>query len=653
MKTSIQHIVLIVAAAIAFSCSDQFINETLDISGVAVSAIIISPEWESDNYQFQCENAENADFSIESKPEWLSIDNNSGTFSDGMATVTCKANELKKFVKTGIYIDQMLVIADGKKYAVPLYYINEGDPKVSAPVNFEISYTNNNSLTIGNTGDGILLWEVIAMPDWLALDTAQLNINNLMIAKNANVTIPFVFNPNAAITGIASGTIVLAINDKSKPTVTINITADFGSPQLNYYSYNTTIDFGSTTTSKSIYFSNQGNGFLTWSFENLPEWLSVSKQSGTLSYYDSENITLTCDRAKLTPGQNSAVIRLVSNDPINPTYQITISARAPGSNTNVKAIEGNIVDACYNKNTDILYYATSQPNKLIAYNTLTKSIAHEITLSKTPTCLAISEDFTKATVGHGGLISVVNLGNFEVTKTIELDFSVYDIAWAEDDWFCYTKTSSPFSSLLWINTSTLESYNTNDNDLDENSTVKKVPTQPFIIASRHSTSPSGFFAYSIATKAQKSYSHMDLTNFWFTEDGKYTFGRNCNVYRTSSATNSNNTFNAEINSIGRLNNGSTYYYSIWIDHSAKTHNIWAILGIYYPNYSSNIYQFEDNDYTLVKTYTIDDLHQPDSQTAAYEVQAHYVFANGAGTELSVLRKGTGNNNWSIEFINVQ
>ena len=48
----------------------------------------------------------------------------------------------------------------------------------------------------------------------------------------------------------------------------------------------------------------------------------------------------------------------------------------------------------------------------------------------------------------------------------------------------------------------------------------------------------------------------------------------------------------------------------------------------------------------------DILFRPNAQTAAYEVQAHYAFANGAGTELSVLRKGIYNDNWSVEFIQI-
>jgi len=72
---------------------------------------------------------------------------------------------------------------------------------------------------------------------------------------------------------------------------------------------------------------------------------------------------------------------------------------------------------------------------------------------------------------------------------------------------------------------------------------------------------------------------------------------------------------------------------------------------YYWMYSYNIIlQYKEQNYTEPITITYETTFNDSSQTAAYEVQAHYLFVNDAGTELSVLRKGIDNDNWSIEFI---
>jgi hydroxymethylpyrimidine pyrophosphatase-like HAD family hydrolase len=189
--------------------------------------------------------------------------------------------------------------------------------------------------------------------------------------------------------------------------------------------------------------------------------------------------------------------------------------------------------------------------------------------------------------------------------------------------------------------------------LDGSSIVKKVPNQAYLIATRNSTSPSGFFAFDIASKSQKSYSHMDLTNFWMSEDGQYIYAQNSNIYRTTSSTGSSDKFNTNINAIGKINFDSGNTYGLKFIYQSN-HFLWVIQNDSYSSDSpTSIYQFEDNDYTLVKNYAYNLLYQPDAQSASFTVNANYVFANNKGTEISVLCKGTSNNSWVIQFVPVQ
>ena len=393
---------------------------------------------------------------------------------------------------------------------------------------------------------------------------------------------------------------------------------------------------------------------LIWEFKDIPAWLTITPSSGMYSPYTSyDNIIFSCDRTKLSPGQNTAIVNLKTNDSSHSSYSITVTAVAPGNNANIRAIDGNITDAVFNKNTNTLYYVTSAPNKFIAYDVKARTILHEIALSKAPTCFAISEDWTKAAVGHNGSLSAINLSSNTVTATYLSDYSVNDIAWCENDWYSYTQKGGSFSKLHWINTATGGTYDSSNSSLDESSIIKKVPTQPYIIGTRNSTSPSGFFAFDIASKSLKSYSHMDLTNFWMSEDGQYIFAQNLNVYRTTSSTGSTDTFDANINAIGKINFASGYNYGLnFIYHS--NNYLWVIQNdSYSSDTSTSIYQFEDNDYTLVKKYAYDLLYQPDAQTTSFKVNANYIFANNEGTEISVLCKGTSNNTWLIQFVPVK
>lgn len=654
-KRSLKSIILFSIVLLVSSCNDDFINEHLDISGVGTSAIIISPSWEADNYQFKCEGAGNAEFSIDSKPDWLSPDDLSGKFVNDMATIHCKANTVPDFSKTGIYIDQLLITAGGKKYAVPVYYITEGNPKAEVNPTFQISYNNyNNQLQISNTGDGILIWDIEAMSSWLTVDMNQFDQSSLILGQGSSASIPFILDAEKVVQSGSTGIIILKTNDKNNPMIQIAVTADLGTPHLTIYSYNLPIDFGTSATSKTLNFSNNGNGILTWRFEGLPDWLTISPSSGITYGYSGPEITFTCDRSKLEPGTNSATVYLKSNDTANPSYPISVLARKPGVNANVHALEGNIVDAKYDKNTNTLYYVTSQPNKLVVYDVTTKTASHEIALDKAPTCMAISEDFTKAAVGHGGMISAIDLNNYSITKTFEYGYSIYDMEWAKGDWFCYTKAGTYMNNLLWINISTSETAESDDNQMDEGTYLKKVPQQPYVIAARRFTSPSGITVFDIDTKLEKSYRHQSIGNYWFTSDGQYTFESNMNVYRTSAIVDPSGKNLEYITAIGKLQYPGDNYYPIpWLDYCQATHSIFGLKNKDYQTISSQIYQFEDNDYTLVNTYMYDNYYQPDAQSTAYEVEAHYIFANSSGTELSVLRKGIDNDNWSIEFIPVQ
>lgn len=659
MNHLLKTLLLVLSAGALFSCSDEFIKEKPGISGVATSAIIISPDWETDEYEFSCEGVDNADFTVTSKPEWLILEKLTGKFQDSIATVYGLATKEPRYSNIGFYIDQMVVKADGKQYAVPVYYITEGNPKVQVDREFEIIPTNyNQSMQITNTGEGILLWDLLSLPSWLTINESQFNPSSLILAKGNAALLPISFNMQAATQSNLTGTIRLKTNDKNHPTVEIAVTANLGTPNL--YFMEKQMSFESTETTRTSRVYNQGSGILVWNFEGLPEWISASSTGGTVMPYSSSNdFSFTCLRTNLQPGLNTATFYLKSNDPEEPSVPITVSVRVPGTGANIKAIEGNVMDATFDKNTNTLYYVTGQPNQLVAYDVTAKTVLHQVALSKAPTCLSIDEDFKKALVGHGGLISTVDISSFQVSKTYELNSTVYDMEWAIDNWFCYTNVNST-ANLLWINDVTGEKYQTVQADGFYSlgtADLRKIPNQPYLIGSKKEISPTGIFVFDLETKALKSYAHQSIGNSRFIKQGELMVSGYSSIIRSSALiAATGNSINGP-SAIGELKISQYANASWWIDHCEANHSIWALLSYYahsyYPPENGKLYRFEDNDYTLVKTYSYDYMYQPDAQTAPYEVEARYVFSNSQGTELTLLRKGASNTVWSMEFMAVQ
>ena len=654
MQRIVKNTILFSALYILAGCSDNFLDENLsqDSYPVGLSNIYISPEWESSDYIFRLSSIKDVDYEIISKPSWLNVDSIHGHLSDSIAVVNCSVTTNSSFSEAGVYMDFMTVKATGINYKVPVAYINEGNPivQVQNPQTLSLDYYGNPVLLIQNTGLGILIWEIVSMPDWLVLDISKEESTGIYIFPYTSYSIPLLINPDQTSSGILTGTIVLATNDKDHPRVNIGVTVNMGTPQLIINTNE--INFYSIETSISLAFSNSGNGRLVWAFDDIPEWLTISPSNGICNPYSySSSIVFSCDRTKLAPGPNSAIVKLKTNDNTRPSYSIIVTAVTPGDNANIRAVDGDVIDAVFNKSTNTLYYVTTSPNMLVAYDISTKTVLNEIALSKAPTCLAISEDWATAAVGHNGYISAINLSNNTLKATYTLDYSVNDISWGENDWFCYTQKGGSFSSLHWINTADGILYNDPDAySLDGSSIVKKVPNQAYLIATRNGTSPSGFFSYDIALKSKKSYSHMDLTNFWFSENGDYIFANNLNVYRTTSSTGSNDTFDADINSIGKINIGGENYYGLQHIYHGNN-NLWVIKKeSYFSDVSTSIYQVEDNDYTLVKKIDYIILYQPNEQTNPFNLSANFVYANKEGTEIVVLCKGLNNNSWVMQFI---
>ena len=642
----------------AYSCSNEFLGENLtDITTPSgETQIYISPSWQEQSYQFSCPGMGDADFEIVKKPDWLQITTLSGKLKNNFATISCKAKENPDYSKYGIYIDKMEVTAGGKTFWIPVSYITEGDPQIQIVDRLEISATGYNypALSISNVGPGILLWDIVSMPEWLEIDTQRLNTNNnAILPSNGYFELPLKIKPNSPISSNMADVIVLTTNDKNNAEVSIVVTLNLGNPTFSYYSNANVLDFGRTESTKNLSFSNQGNGLLIWSLENLPEWLSASKTSGMLYSYSSENISFVCNRALLPAGQTNVDITLKTNDSKNPSKTITVSARTGNNSANVKAVEGQITDAFYDKTADILYYSTTKPDKLIAYNTKSKSIAHEVSLGKAPTCFSISEDGKNALVGHGGMISKVDLQNFTILKTYNVTGILSDIEFAANNWCAYTEGGNyniQSTKIYWLDLST--GNINNGSTVYEDCEIKKVPGKDYIIGSETELS-SGLYVYDINTRTEKADIFESIDFFWFVNDAENFVSQTGNVYRVSDALSITNYNSNGLSPIGKLqySSSSSSYGIEFVDYSKSTKSIFCLVkSDYSTSIFPQVYQLDDNNYALMKSYSYDDYYRVNN--IDYQVQAKYAFANVAGDELTVIRNATSTNTWSFEFIAV-
>ncbi|MDR3219810.1 MAG: hypothetical protein LBU22_12695 [Dysgonamonadaceae bacterium] len=659
MKTIFKYIFTCISFLFIFSCSNDFLSENAELSSSTVveTMIVVSPDWEVGDYPVSVDYAGNAKFRITSAPKWLDIVENTGQFNNGLANIRLGAIPNSDFSEVGIYIGLMILEVESKGLCqVSVAYINEGNPVIETESNLSFGYNSGQEtfLSIKNNGEGILIWEITEHPEWIIVQSVIDYYPSNILPQKMESRVHLSYNPEAPLPENPTGQIVIRSNDKNRPEVVVKIDFDYGSPSL--YCYNDNLDFGRTETTLTIELSNQGNGILVWSIEDCPEWLTATETSGTMYPYEWTYLSFTCDRSRMPAGHNSAVLKLKTNDKKTPVYEITVKARNGNTNPeNIIGIEGKITDAWMDKKTDLLYLTTAQPNRFLAYDTKTKTIARTLNLSNAPNCFSVSEDENKVIIGHSGKISFIDMDNFSMIKTTDVNHDVFDIEWGADDWCCYTPGQTvQHYDLIWINVLTGEKKETpygGYGSLYGGSMIKKIPNQNYIVASRLNLSPTGICIFDITTNLWKNYFHESIYKFWFSVDGNYLFSSNKDIYRTSAFPFHEDTFIAPIGQFKYNENGSIS----WIDHSEATNSLWVLPDYYF--YESNlkkILQLETNDYTLVNTYYYDDYYKT-STSVEYPVQAHYVFANGKGTELIVIRNVTENydiNAWSLEHIPV-
>lgn len=637
--------IYLLSSLLLFSCSDDFLKEN-DIP-VLEATFVVSPGAPEQTFPIYWSKAGNAKLSIASLPSWLKLVSISENFENGTAYITCYATPNSAFSKTGIYYDMMSLHVDGAgECRMRVAYAEAGNPIIQldefVAINYN-SYDHSSYLTVSNQGDGLLVWYVAEYPEWIVVNSQGSNYSNTL-QQHASGGVSLSINPEyLPVTEELSGNIVVVSNDKNRPLIAVEVDVVFGNPSLSCYTDNLNFERGVST--RELYFSNYGDGPLKWRVSGLPEWLSVSDTSGSLASYGQKTLTFSCDRTKMAVGVNSATIYLKTNDRYRGSYPITVTAKAASANSaNVRLIEGSVAGAWYNRQTDVLYIATAQPNRLVAYDTKSKAVVQELNLPQASTSLAVAEDGSKAAVGHSGAISAVNLTDFTLIKTVEISHNVYDIAWTDGDNYCYTQKGGSFTAMHSVNMATggLQDYQENYTEADGATNVRKVPSKPYVIAARRETGPTGIIVYDVNAKNRKNYLHQSIGKFWFSPDGKYMVDSYRGVYKVDDLLTYSDFWS--LSPVKTLNvQVEGYYYSgiCWMDYSRS---LWVM-------HDGKIDKLDVVDYNISKTFYHVDYY---TTTAGAEkaVEGKYVFAGSDESQLTVIGNLKDTNTWVLEFMSV-
>src|SRR3989338_6300943 len=226
------------------------------------------------------------DYSITSLPNYLSASSVSGTLSAG---------EVKKIAVT---IDRSKLNSGSHSGS---FKVNDETISVSADVaevvgsKFEVTPTilpfglafTSIDLQVSNAGGGTVDYSITGLPNYLSASSVSGTLSAGEVKKIA-VTI----DRSKLNSGSHSGS--FKVNDE-----TISVSADVAEVVGSKFEVTPTIlPFGLAFTSLDLQVSNAGGGTVDYSITGLPNYLSASSVSGTLSAGEVKKIAVTIDRSK-------------------------------------------------------------------------------------------------------------------------------------------------------------------------------------------------------------------------------------------------------------------------------------------------------------------------------------------------------------------
>ncbi len=150
------------------------------------------------------------------------------------------------------------------------------------------------SVSIANSGAGVLTWEAVANEPWIVVgpDSGVSRSSLLNVRVDRSLLPP----------GLAGGTVIITSNG-GRDTIAVNV--DVAGLSV----FPASLDFGSIAEQKTISIANTGAGTLLWQAAGNQSWLTLSPASGS----GDALATVRVNRSGLTAGVHLDTIRATSN----------------------------------------------------------------------------------------------------------------------------------------------------------------------------------------------------------------------------------------------------------------------------------------------------------------------------------------------------
>jgi len=345
-------------------------------------------------------------WTITDNKDWISVTPTQGSTTDETEAISITVD--RSNLAAGSYTGQVTITSNGGTETVAITASKEVPSLSVSPTSLSFSESDNSkTFAITNSGTGALTWSVSNDRSWISVTPE----NGTTTSETDYVTVSVDLSNLGA--GTYSGTITVTSNGGTK---TVAVSASKEVPALSVSV--TSLNFGSSETSKSFNISNAGNGTLTWNVSADKSWISVSPVSGS-STTQATQVNVTVDRGNLAAGTFTGTITVSSNGGTK-TIAVSASKEVPDLAVSVTTLD----------------FGTSETSKTftisnIGNGTLTWNVSEDQSwISATPTSGSTTTQATQVnvTVDRSNLAAGTFTGTITVssnggTKTIAVSAS--------------------------------------------------------------------------------------------------------------------------------------------------------------------------------------------------------------------------------------
>ncbi|MBC8551242.1 MAG: DNRLRE domain-containing protein [Candidatus Marinimicrobia bacterium] len=247
---------------------------------------------------------------------WIALAPTSGTTTTEIDQVNVTLNRLE--LEPGDYSGLISITSNGGSESATVTMSIPNNPVLSLSSVADLDFGNSQneqSLSISNTGTGLLIWNIIADQEWLEVSP----INGETSADTDQITISV--DRSGLELGDYLGTIEITSNGGADTLIVQMTVAE--TPILSISP--SVLAFGSDQSEKAVYITNIGTGTLTWNISYDIGWISIGSNSGTTTADETDSVLVYINRTGLDPGDYSGTVTVETLNGMEEEISVTMT----------------------------------------------------------------------------------------------------------------------------------------------------------------------------------------------------------------------------------------------------------------------------------------------------------------------------------------